>query len=175
MRRIASELIPLLKGVKSVIDIGCGNGDLAKFIEQEGIKYHGVDVVDSPLSSRKFKKSNIPYPFKDKSFDAALLIFTLHHMTDPEEGLKEAKRIAAKRILILEDVPRNEVERWCVKAIDFFGNKFVSSEIPLPYTFRDDSSWKRTFQRHGLRLKSVKTVHPLAFPRLNHQLYELVV
>jgi SAM-dependent methyltransferase len=39
--------------------------------------------------------------FKDSSFDAVTAILTIHHWSDIEQGLKEAVRVAKKRLVLL--------------------------------------------------------------------------
>ena len=40
-------------------------------------------------------------PFKDNAFDSATAILTIHHWADMVKGLKEALRVATKRLILL--------------------------------------------------------------------------
>jgi ubiquinone/menaquinone biosynthesis C-methylase UbiE len=51
--------------------------------------------------------SDIPYTFKDLSFDAVIVILTRHHLDEPLKVLKEAARLSSDKLILLEDVPRN--------------------------------------------------------------------
>ena len=52
-------------------------------------------------------------PFKDNAFDICMAILTLHHWSDIEAGLKEAIRVARKRLLLLTWIGFTE-EFWLV-------------------------------------------------------------
>lgn len=49
--------------IKSVVDLGCGDWQIGKVINWDGIKYLGVDVVDSIISenAKTFSASNITF------------------------------------------------------------------------------------------------------------------
>ena len=175
IKRIGDSLVPLLSEAVKVIDIGCGNGELGNYLKDIlNIDYYGVDLIAFPSNQNiNLVCGDIPYPFADKSFDISLLILTLHHFKDPEAGFAEAIRLTKSKILLLEDVPRNYLERMAMKLVDYLGNRWVSKEIPLPFNFYDDQTWKRIFEKNKLHLKSRINVYPLPFPRLNHYLYEV--
>jgi len=174
IKRIGDSFINILEPNQNILDIGCGDGSLGKYIESMiDINYYGVDVVVQNTKNDKIFTSNIPYPFKDKFFDIVILILTLHHFESPEKGFNEAIRLAKKKIVLLEDVPRNSLERNCMKIVDYVGNKIVSDDIPLPFNFYDDKKWKEIFNKNNLKLVNRKNVYPLPFPRLNHYLYEI--
>lgn len=177
IERIGNSLLPLLNENVSILDIGCGNGALGDYLSsKKKFSYYGVDLVlHNNQKLDNFIKSSFPYPFKDKSFDTVLVILTLHHFENPEVGLKEAIRLSNNKILILEDVPRNFFEKQCMKIVDFLGNRWVSKEIPLPFSFYSDDEWKYLFLKHDLKLKNKINVFPLPFPRLNHFLYEVFI
>ncbi|MBU2640085.1 MAG: class I SAM-dependent methyltransferase [Nanoarchaeota archaeon] len=98
------------KGVKKlvwkkgkILDVGCGNcRNLLPFKEME---CYGVDFSDGVLEQAKkyIKKHNLnvnlkkadmtKLPFKDKSFDYILSLATLHHLKNPENGIKEIYRV----------------------------------------------------------------------------------
>mgnify|MGYP001582951226 CR=1 FL=1 len=178
IKRIGESLLPYLGNCSELLDIGCGNARLGIYLtEKLDIKYHGVDIVEQKLADNHilFTKSDLPYPFADKSFDVVLLILTLHHFEVPEAGFAEAIRLAKKKILLLEDVPRNQLEMLCMKIVDFTGNRLVSKDIPLPYNFYNDKKWKEIFKNNNLKLNDRSNVFPLPFPRLNHYLYEVLL
>lgn len=39
-------------------------------------------------------------PFRDRSFDASMAIFTVHHWADQTGGLAELQRVARRRIIV---------------------------------------------------------------------------
>jgi ubiquinone/menaquinone biosynthesis C-methylase UbiE len=51
-------------------------------------------------------------PFRDRSFDASMAIFTIHHWADQTGGLAELQRVARRRIVILTSDPQIEQFFW---------------------------------------------------------------
>jgi SAM-dependent methyltransferase len=112
----------------SVVDIGCGPGEISKLIcDRKGCRVQLTDVVDIPLRN-KFApgmpfclcKESVKLEFADNEFDCGLLITVLHHSDDPFFLLDEAKRVVKNNIVILESVygldekqaPKGEVEKY---------------------------------------------------------------
>lgn len=91
--------------IGSVLDVGCGKGYLLRQIQQAcpGIQLQGVDFVD-----RQFPE-NIPFiqaeatslPFADKTFDLVLCTHTIEHIHKARDLVKELKRVARKKIIII--------------------------------------------------------------------------
>ncbi|MCH8067641.1 MAG: methyltransferase domain-containing protein [Nanoarchaeota archaeon] len=89
------------KGEK-VLDIGAGSGYLAEILSKKA-DITLLDINDynqTKLPLKLYNGKNIP--FKDNSFDVAILLTVLHYSTNPEEFLKEIKRVC-KRIIIVDD------------------------------------------------------------------------
>jgi tRNA (uracil-5-)-methyltransferase TRM9 len=98
----AIELSKLWKKGK-ILDVGCGNcRNLKPFVKLD--KY-GIDFSDNMIEeAKKFTKKNNfkvnlkvgnvkKLPFKDKQFDYVLSLAMLHHLKDPEKGVKEINRV----------------------------------------------------------------------------------
>ena len=93
---------------KEVIDFGCGAGGKSIYYVSLGAKHvTGVDIVEHyEKDSKEFaKKMNsedkftfkiadaTKLPFKDNSFDTAIMNDFMEHVNKPEEALKEAIRV----------------------------------------------------------------------------------
>ncbi|MDP2683826.1 MAG: class I SAM-dependent methyltransferase [bacterium] len=72
----------------NVLDAGCGNGRLYKFLNNSGINYYGLDSSQNLIN---IAKSNYPQanlqtgdittlPFSDNQFDTIFCVATLHHI-----------------------------------------------------------------------------------------------
>ena len=110
-------------------------------------------------------------PFADKSFDACTIITVLHHTPDPDAILREAMRVTRKRIVIMEDIFRNPLQ----KQLTFFTDSLVNLEFEgHPHTNRSDAEWKETFERMGLKLVFREDFRTLVFFRQVVYVVELV-
>ena len=95
---------------KSVIDIGTGSGLFAERFYTCGLDVAGIDVnTEMVRAARDYVPQGQfmvataeSLPFEVHSFDIVFLGLVLHESDFPERVLKEAKRIARKRVAILE-------------------------------------------------------------------------
>lgn len=84
-----------------IIDIGCGRGDMVKYLNLCGFyNVIGIDISDSlydiELKEKLFVGDARHLSFKDNSFDLVLMNGVLHHLNsipEIEECLKEIKRV----------------------------------------------------------------------------------
>lgn len=136
-----------------VLDIGAGYGITASQIAKKlKADVSMVDVVDK-------HKVDLPFtlydgeklPFKDKSFDIALLIFVLHHADSQETVLKESKRVVVDKIIIYEDIlTRNIFDR-----IDTFLHGFLFNRawnLKNHASFKSEKEWRNLFEKLGLKV-----------------------
>lgn len=169
---IIREVSPYLKPNSKVLDIGSGSGIIAKQIEEKlGVKITLVDVVDKrrvnlPLTIYDGRKLS----FENKTFDAALLIFVLHHAEDPAAVITEAKRVVRDKIIIYEDIiTRNPFDK-----IDSFIHGFAFNKtwnLQNEATFKPEGEWRAIFKK--LNLKIVKA-YPLPIrARLFYPVYRM--
>lgn len=96
--------------LERVIDIGCGSGNHLMHAGKLGLSLTGIDASPYMLdlaakrlgSSFEFKKANAEdIPFDDNAFDYAMFINTLEFLDNPVRVLKEAGRVASRKVLIL--------------------------------------------------------------------------
>ena len=101
---------------ESVLDVGCGKGYLARKIAlDKGIRAVGVDITvpeQQDVSTKvTFVRHNVhTLPFEDRSFDTVLCTHTIEHLPDPLQTIREIRRVAAKKIIIV--VPRQREYRF---------------------------------------------------------------
>jgi ubiquinone/menaquinone biosynthesis C-methylase UbiE len=84
-----------------VLDVACGQGDLAALAAQRGAHATGLDFSEAMLAlacrrhpSINFQQGNAQaLPFLDGSFDAVVINFGLLHFSDPDQALREARRV----------------------------------------------------------------------------------
>ena len=153
-RFLAGLIFPYLEKGDKVLDIGCGLGRITKMIKDEGHIITPLDVrdlsIDDDISPLIYNGKKIP--FADKSFDVSLIITVLHHTVSPEAILREARRVS-KKIIIIEDIYKNSLQKYftflndSVLNLEFFGH---------PHSNMNDLEWKKTFKKLNLKLVNAK-------------------
>jgi SAM-dependent methyltransferase len=92
-----------------LLDIGCGDGSHLLMFNKLGLNVTGVDAsVDmveetrSRLGARSAVKVGMAedLPFDDNEFDLAVLIHTLEFLDNPLAALREAGRVARRKVFI---------------------------------------------------------------------------
>lgn len=162
-----------LRGVKKIIDIGCGRGELTALLREKGKNVTPIDV-DSYKYDRKIKDVILydgeKIPFPENSFDTSLLITVLHHTKDPKIVFLEAARVA-REVIIVETSYRNFLEKIYTVLIDTLINL---QRYPFWNSYKKDEDWQEFFQKNGFRIISSRTHedHILGIPYI-HIVYYL--
>jgi SAM-dependent methyltransferase len=147
-----SLLEPHLAGCRSVLDVGCGAGYVAGALART-LDVATVDIGDfRRVPTPEFSVfDGVTLPFADDTFDLVVFSFVLHHVADVYKPLllAEARRVARRRIFILEDTPVTLID-WLVswQHGESFRRSIRSREA---FGFLDRESWVRLFRR--LRLE----------------------
>lgn len=112
LNRFLAKIVELLKNkdIKTVADIGCGEGFGLKNLADNDIgkKFVGLDNSKTALALAreinpefKYKQGDIyKLPFKDEEFDLVLCCEVLEHLEHPEVALAELNRISKKYVLL---------------------------------------------------------------------------
>jgi 2-polyprenyl-3-methyl-5-hydroxy-6-metoxy-1,4-benzoquinol methylase len=134
--------------VKSVLDIGCGNGIVTNMIRKSFVV--GLDFAKIPLSQVKtsvIQASIDRLPIKSKKFDLIILTEVLEHLDDEIyiKAIEEIKRLKANYLLIT--VPYNENVELGLCKCSVCGNLFNASHH---YRKFDNSWFNREFSEYGL-------------------------
>jgi len=172
--RIHQQIRPHVLGPR-VLDLGCGDGRVARLLDRAGFDVTLVDVLDYNTEARDLPffavAQDADLPFDAGSFDTVLLLTVLHHADDPSRVLANAARVSRRRIVLIEsvfgvrpeDLPDNDPtlrrfaalgggqHRYC-RIIDWFYNRVLHDDVNVPYTFKSPRQWERTFHAHGLRI-----------------------
>lgn len=90
---------------KRVLDLGCATGDYCLELSKLGYECVGADINEVYVATARKKGVNAvvsgeSLPFEDDSFDTVVMFEVLEHVQDPEQLLREAKRVSAGNILI---------------------------------------------------------------------------
>jgi SAM-dependent methyltransferase len=164
---IQRRLQPHLPPGASILDIGAGSCKLAKRLAMRGdLDVTAVDVVDHKYIDFPLKLyDGTRLPFADNQFDISILVFALHHALDPRSLLLEATRVTRSALLIVEDSPRNSLERRLWRAWDYSLNHESHSDILVAHEAMSIPEWDRLLRDASLSPRSAVAFR-LFFPVL---------
>ena len=101
-----------LEGIpaQSALDVGTGTGIFAEAFSLAGLAAAGVDLNPELLAVARQLVPSVPFfespaetlPCDDGAYDLVFLGHILHEVDDPLLVLREARRVARKRVAILE-------------------------------------------------------------------------
>lgn len=157
LNHLVQIITPLLKDKTTVLDLGAFDGKLASLIRDRlfKTKFIGVDVLvpsKTYIPVKKYDGRALPFP--DNSFDTVITVDVLHHTTQPEIVLKEAKRVTKKYIIVKDHYRKNFWDVCLLRYADYIGNKPYG--VSLPYHFLKISEWGTLFKKVGLKVESTK-------------------
>ena len=106
-RRVREFVISKIpKNANSILDVGCGNGWVAKEFLPKGKQVYSLDIsVTNPSIVKRLYPSekhlcvaadSFHLPFSNDSFDCVIASEIIEHVFDPEEFIKELFRVVKK-------------------------------------------------------------------------------
>ncbi|MBF8263369.1 MAG: hypothetical protein HW387_1034 [Parachlamydiales bacterium] len=156
------------KSAVSVLDLGCGQGVLARVLPKNA-EYWGVDASKS-LIQRARQHTKHPQahwivadtsellPVEKKDFDCAAFILSLQNMEEPERAIQQARRHLKKggKLLIVLNHPCFRIPRQSSWGIDEKSqlqyrriNRYMTEmKIPIQMRPSQDSSDSVTYSFH---------------------------
>ena len=98
MQRCIQKLPHEFRGSERLLDVGCGNGDVARLLRDRVGEVVAVDIEESRSwddeTGLAFRTADgEALPFDDNSFDLVHSKDSLHHMTSPDRALAEYRRV----------------------------------------------------------------------------------
>ena len=168
-RLIANQIRPHVVG-RRLLDFGCGDG----MVLQE-LDYNNYDVLLADVLN--YIDPRVAFPFRlltngalrsiNQSFDTILILTVLHHASDPTAIVSGLSGLRPKRVIVIESViekplPQNtlacllceqdfETRFAFATFADWFYNRVLHQDVPVPYNFGRLRDWEVLFSRHGFR------------------------
>lgn len=120
------------KGVKKILDLGCGSGRHLVYLAKRGFDVYGFDISEYGIKITKewlrkeklrasFKIGDIykKLPYKDNFFDAIIVIQTINHgrIGSIRKLIKEMERILRPKGLIFITARRRRLKNWRINSI----------------------------------------------------------
>ena len=158
MTRADLRLIARLRPERSrVLDLGCGDGELLRLLEERGCHGTGVEIEPRPFLEALRNGVNVIDldinsqldQFGDGSYDVVVLSRTLQNLRQPADVLKEMARIAGRGVVSMPNFVH-----WRNRLRLLTGRMPVTKDLPY--------SW---YDSPNLHFTSLKDLSPL-FTRL---------
>lgn len=121
-----------------VLDVGCGNKDLKKYLSRD-IEYVGIDVTGNPDVFVDLEKRKIPFP--DDSFSCVVCTDVLEHLDNIHEVFDELLRVSNRYVIISLPNCHSASLKNIIRGRD--GLKFYGLPIEKP---KDRHKWFFNYQ-----------------------------
>jgi ubiquinone/menaquinone biosynthesis C-methylase UbiE len=114
---------PYLLGAN--LNVGSGHGFFSRSARQAGLSMTSLDVAapDGAVDRDELVLYDGEHmPFEDGAFETAIAMYVLHHTPDPAGVLAEMKRVASRRLILVEELYRHFPGKLGLAALDFAVN-----------------------------------------------------
>jgi SAM-dependent methyltransferase len=181
--RIAHGMAELAEGARggAMLDIGCGNGLLARRIAEiaGADTVRGVDVMvrdDTSVPVAHYDGERLP--FDDASYDLITICDVLHHAKDPLAVVKDAMRVLRPggRIVIKDHFRLGTVSNAVLLAMDMLGN--YSTGVLVRGTYLSPPEWVDLVASAGGRIDKLVwpfVVHSLPWRIVTRSEYQFLM
>ena len=155
IRVLAERIAPLLPQSGSVLDLGCGDGQIAAGVlaARPGLAIRGADVLARPkthIAVDLFDGQTLAYP--DRSFDAVMIVDVLHHAREPMRLLGEAARVCCGVVVIKDHLSDPWLGRTRLTLMDIVGN--ARHGVHLANVYWKRQRWREAFRELRLEEQS---------------------
>jgi len=153
------------KGVKKVLDLGCGSGRHTVYLAKHGFKVYGIDIASQGIKITKswlnkeklradLKFGNVykKLPYQNNFFDALISTQTMHHgrINNIRKLVKEIERILKPKGLIFVTVSKRKPVKEIPKE-KMWKIKFIAPRTYLPLSHDEKGLIHYWFNKKLLR------------------------
>lgn len=148
---MALEVARVIPPDARVLDVGCGNGFIAHHLTAMlSGNVIGIDLskgTEAPIEYLRY--DGLRFPVLDRSFDAVLLCYVLHHAQDFRVVLGEVRRVLRDGGLavVYEDIPRCWWDRFICWTHDLRWRGRTGHCV-----FRREPEWRTLFCSFGFEI-----------------------
>jgi len=141
-RRLSEHLSELIPPGCNLLDVGCGDGQLARSLQQKrpDLRIEGVEIQlrkQTWIPVTQFDGKCLPYG--ESRFDGVMLIDVLHHTPDPRRLLREALRVSRRWLILKDHILRGPWAGMRLRFMDYVGN--ARHAVALPYNYLSAEEW----------------------------------
>ncbi len=134
-----------------VLDVGCGNGFIAHHLTAMlGARVVGLDVAAGAVAPIEYLRyDGTRFPVLDRSFDAVLLCYVLHHAQDFRVVMGEVRRVLRDGglVVVYEDIPLRLWDRFICWTHDLRWRGRTGHCV-----FRREPEWRAMFGSFGFEI-----------------------
>ena len=152
IRVLSRHLCNLIPSQAHVLDVGCGDGQLAQAVisQRPDLRLEGLEtLVRSPsaIPVQPFDGRHLPY--QDREVDVVMFVDVLHHAESPALLLREAMRIVRQFILIKDHTRDGWLAETTLRFMDRTGNRRYG--VVLPYRYWSRQEWDEELRSLGVK------------------------
>jgi SAM-dependent methyltransferase len=138
-------LVEWAAGARTALDVGAGGGHVARRLREAGLEVVSVDPA--PGMQADVQASAEDLPFADATFDVVATCVAAHHFADVAAAVAELARVAADRVLVVDNL--------------FMGERAEEADrLRDPSHVRNygEAEWRATFEGAGLTVAEARRV-----------------
>jgi ubiquinone/menaquinone biosynthesis C-methylase UbiE len=174
-RRRAELIRSLVKkhGVETILDIGCAEGYITKYISEGAVRTIGIDsdlqhlrVAVKRVKAADFINASIEYtPFRNNSFDSITILEVMEHLPGnmQQRGLEESFQLLQKNGVLIISIPYKEniIKTNCIhcgKVTPLYGHLHSMDEEYIKTKFGNNSKLvlRRMYRLPNIQMISCK-------------------
>lgn len=167
VERVSRALAAQIGRASSLLDIGCGDGTVARDLAAHvgASRVAGVDIKVRPeVAIEVVAYDGVTLPFPTGAFDAVVISDVLHHCHDPRAVLREALRVAGKVVAIKDHFRLGPVSEKILLWMDIVGN--AGPAVEVRGTYFSPLEWAEMVAGAGGRFTGIEwplRIHDLPF------------
>ena len=143
-------LVEWAQGTHTALDVATGGGHVARRLREAGLNVVSCDAAPGMAPDVVCRAEDLP--FADGSFDVVASRLGAHHFADVDAAVREMARVAADRVLVVDNVYAGEA--W--EAADRIRDPSHVRKLA-------EDEWRQLFEDAGLRVADVgrptRTLH----------------
>lgn len=155
--RVARALAAQIGHARSLLDVGCGDGTVARQIGDAvgAERVAGVDVKVRPqVAVEVTAYDGLHLPFADGAFDVVVISDVLHHCEDPHAVLREALRVAKDAVAVKDHFCFGPISEKILLWMDQVGN--AAPGVHVRGTYWTPAEWVEMVNAAGGRIAKLE-------------------